>query len=458
MEFDFREQRAKRPCLHGHLATAARAGISVVNGDSSLKLQQFVDWKVYNVTPIKNKFGYRVVLIYADGTKIPQQKSGFATKKAANTDRDKTLGELYSGTYVVYTSVKVKDFMLFWIEKEMRPRITSGSYETYSNIVNNHVIPAMGNIRMTEIKRSHIQSLYYEEAAASASIARLVKTVMNTSMQYAVNKKIISINPTIDVALPKQVEKKAYHTRNIDTQKTLNMEQVLTLIEESRETPIHMQVLFAVLLGLRRCEINGVKYSDIDYINRTLKVQRQLGKKPNTTAEEFPAKTFTKQEIGLKTPSSYRTIPIPDYVFEAILEERKVYEKNRRRRSDTFQDLDYICCSTYGRPRSKDFHWRHYKKLLEDNGLPDIRWHDLRSTFCTILLKNNFNPKAVSQLMGHAKEIITIDVYGDTAEIIEDCLDDLQPFIDEVIPKEESESGTDFSEDNYIEQISEFLA
>ena len=422
-----------------------------------LKLQQFVDWKVYNVTPIKNKFGYRVVLIYADGTKMPQQKSGFSTKKAANADRDKTLGELYSGTYVVYSNVKVKDFMLFWLEKEMRPRITSGSYETYSNIVNNHVIPAMGNIKMTEIKRSHIQSLYNEEAAASVSIARLVKTVMNTSMQYAVNKKIISINPTIDVALPKQVEKKAYHTRNIDTQKTLNMEQVLTLIEASKDTPIHIQVLFAVLLGLRRCEINGVKYSDIDYINRTLKVQRQLGKKPNTTAGDFPAKTFTKQEIGLKTPSSYRTIPIPDYVFEAILEERKAYEKNRRRRSGTFQDLDYICCSAYGRPRSKDFHWKHYKKLLEDNGLPDIRWHDLRSTFCTILLKNNFNPKAVSQLMGHAKEIITIDVYGDTAEIIEDCLDDLQPFIDEVIPKEESESGTDFSEDDYIDNISEFL-
>lgn len=248
-----------------------------------LKLQQFVDWKVYNVTPIKNKFGYRVVLIYADGTKIPQQKSGFATKKAANTDRDKTLGELYSGTYVVYTSVKVKDFMLFWLEKEMRPRITSGSYETYSNIVNNHVIPAMGNIRMTEIKRIHIQSLYYEEAAASTSIASLV-------------------------TLPKQVEKKAYHTRNIDAQKTLNMERVLTLIEASKDTPIHMQVLFAVLLGLRRCEINGVKYSDIDYINRTLKVQRQLGKKPNTTAGDFPAKTFTKQEIRLKTSSSYRII------------------------------------------------------------------------------------------------------------------------------------------------------
>ena len=89
---------------------------------------------------------------------------------------------------------------------------------------------------------------------------------------------------------PKQVEKKAYHTRNIDTQKTMNMGQVLTLIEASRETP-----------------------------------------------------------------SSYPIIPIPDY----------------------------ICCSTYGRPRTKDFHWRHYKKLLEDNGLPRrspaIYW--LPSTF-----------------------------------------------------------------------------
>lgn len=60
--------------------------------------------------------------------------------------------------------------------------------------------------------------------------------------------------------------------------------------------------------------------------------------------------------------------------------------------------------------------------------------------------------------MGHAKEIITIDVYGDTAEIIEDCLDELQPFIDDAIPREENENGTDFSEDNYIEQIGKFFA
>lgn len=133
-------------------------------------------------------------------------------------------------------------------------------------------------------------------------------------------------------------------------------------------------------MGLRRSEIIGVKYSDIDYINRTLHVERQLGKVPMSKKEDYKPKTYTKQEIDVKTESSNRMIPIPD-----------------------------------------------------------IRWHDLRDTYCTILLKNDFNPKAVSKLMGHAKEIITIDVYGDKQEIIEDCLEALEPFINEVLPEEDEE-------------------
>lgn len=79
----------------------------------------------------------------------------------------------------------------------------------------------------------------------------------------------------------------------------------------------------------------------------------------NTKKEDFAPKTFTKQEIGLKTESSYRVLSIPDYVFEAILQEREKYERNKRRRGDAFQDMGYICCSTYGRPRSKSYHWKY---------------------------------------------------------------------------------------------------
>ena len=71
---------------------------------------------------------------------------------------------------------------------------------------------------------------------------------------------------------------------------------------------------------------------------------------------------------------------------------------------------------------------------MQDDNLPDIRWHDLRSTFCTLLLKNDFNPKAVSKLMGHSKEIITMDVYGDNKSIIVDGVPEIEEFMQEVLP------------------------
>ncbi|MCC8138742.1 MAG: site-specific integrase [Lachnospiraceae bacterium] len=423
-----------------------------------LNLQKFVDWEVKGVMQIRGKYGYRVILKYMDGTERTQQKAGFVSEKEANASRDRTLGDLYSGKYVVYENVRIKDFMEFWLEEDIKNRVgSSETYDTYRGMVYNHIIPYMGSRKISEINRGDVQKFYNKKAEYSVSVARLIKTVMNVSFRYAVDKRIIADNPTVGVNLPKKVAKKPYHTRYVDGQKTLTIEQVQILLEASRNTPIHMQVLFNVLMGLRRREINGVKYSDVDYINRTLTIQRQLGKVINTNKEDFAPKTYTKQEVRLKTQSSYRTLPIPDYVFEAILEERKVYEKNRSRRGSQFKDYGYICCSNYGRPRSKDFHWKHYKKLLQDNNLPDIRWHDLRSTFCTILLKNDFNPKAVSKLMGHAKELITMDVYGDKRGIIADCVDELQPFIDEVLPGEDDDEELKTENIDVVIQAEDYL-
>lgn len=403
-----------------------------------LKLKNYVDWRVSQVMPVRSDFGYRVFLKYQDGSEKPQQKSGFKTEKEANKAREKTIAELYNGTYVVYSKVIVDDFMIFWLETDLKKR--TDSHETYYNYcgaVKNHIIPILGKKKMLDVTRGDIQKLFNAKADYSRSVAEQVKTIMNVSFRYAVTVKVLSVSPVEGIGLPKaekSQQKSGFRTRNIDTQKTLTMEQIWILLEKSKDTPIHMQVLFNVLMGLRRSEMNGVKYSDIDYINRTLKVERQLGRVHSAEKEYFAPKTLTKQEIGLKTKSSYREIPIPDYVFEAILQERQVYEKNRNRRKKEFQDLDYICCSTYGRPRSKGFHWKYYKQLLAENGLPDIRWHDLRSTYCTLLLKEAFNPKAVSRLMGHAKELITMDVYGDNRGIIADGVPEIELYMKEVLP------------------------
>lgn len=423
-----------------------------------LKLQHYTDWHVKPVMKIKGGYGYRVILKYQDGPEKIQQKSGFHTMREAETARKETIGELYSGTYRVYANVSVSDFMDFWLENDIKTRVKSHeTYYNFSGTVKNHINPALGNRKMDAVTVGDIQTLYNDMMEYSVSAAKMVKTVINISMRYAVEMKVIATNPATGVNLPKKVKSAPYHIRNIDTQKTLTMEQINVLLEKSKDTPIHMQVLLNVLMGLRRSEIIAVKYSDVDYVNRTLRVERQLGIVLNSAKEDFAPKTYTKQEIGPKTRSSTRELPIPDYVFEAILQEREKYEKNRSRRSTTFQDLDYICCSSYGRPRSKNYHWKHYKKILQDNNLPDIRWHDLRSTFCTLLLRNDFNPKAVSKLMGHSKEIITMDVYGDNMGIIADGVPEIEEFMQEVLPDAQVVCVNDQTDilldmDRYLEQ------
>ena len=407
-----------------------------------LKRQNYVDWEVRPVFKLldRNNYAYRVVLKFQDGTQQIQQKSGFRTKKEAEDARKRVMGELSNGTYVMNNNVKLKEFLEYWLENEVRQSAGSANtYSSYMQIVKNHIIPYLGRKRLTELNRGDVQKLYKDRAGYSIHIVRQVKTVLNVSLRFAVEHKLISLNPAEGINLPKNIEARPYHIRKVDIQKTLTMEQIHTLLEASKGTSIHMQVLFNVLMGLRRQEINGLKYSDVDYINRTLSVERQLGKELNRNSDEGENKPLTKKELPLKSSSSKRVLPIPDYVFEAILEERKRYERNRSRRKSQFLDADYICCSNYGKPRSKDFHWKYYKKLLRDAELPDIRWHDLRSTYCTLLLKSDFSPKAVSKLMGHAKELITVDVYGDNQNIIPEEIPELLSYMDDVMPKKKDE-------------------
>ena len=125
------------------------------------KLQNYIDYEVKPVIKIKNSYGYRVILKYADGTERVRQKSGFVSVKEATQDRDSTVGKLFGGTYCVYENIKVSEFMEFWLENDIKTRVRS--YETYYNfkgIVKNHINPYLGNKKIDLVSKSDIQSLY----------------------------------------------------------------------------------------------------------------------------------------------------------------------------------------------------------------------------------------------------------------------------------------------------------
>ena len=412
-----------------------------------LKPIRYYDYKVYNVTQIKNKYGFRVVLTLEDNNKKTIQHSGFLKKEDAEKEKYKIIAQLENNTYIIYTDVTVQTYMEYWFEFIIKNRLNSaGSIDTYRNCIFNHIIHNIGNLKLIDLKKGHIKKMYQQLYDYSPSVTKLVQTVINTALKDATVQKFIPNNVANGIKIPykdKKIENKKddsykkYHTLIIDEKKTYKIEEIITLIKASRKSPIYLHILFAALMGLRKSEINGIKYSDIDYIHRKLYVQRQLGKKKGLKKEDVATKTFTKQEVQLKSKSSYRILDIPDLVFEAILEERKKYETRKNRRindkTNTFQDLGFVCCSTYGRARSRGYIFQHFKKLKDDNHLPDLPFHKLRTTYTTILAKNDFSMKAISNLLGHSSTMITFEKYTDKNEIIQDCLEYMEPLIESVI-------------------------
>ena len=323
-----------------------------------LGLEEYISFEVKNVKKIKGHFGFIVILKYNDGLTKTQQHAGFLTKEEANREREITIGHLHERKYLVYGTVLFKDYIGHWLDDIIRNRV--GSYNTYYNynsVVCNHIIPVLGNKMMKMINTADIVRLYRKAGEYSKSVAEQVRTIIKTCLEYAVKEKAVAVNVALGVRMPKSLNTGNYHSRTIESKNTLTLEQVKKLIEGSKGSKIHLMILFNVVMGLRCSEIIGIKYSDIDFVEQKLTVRRQLGRDIKKKDSELDAKTYTKQEIATKTPSSMRTIDIPDIVYDAILEQRKWYEASKSRRSKYFLDLDYVCCSSYGRPRSKNFHF-----------------------------------------------------------------------------------------------------
>lgn len=158
--------------------------------------KKYVEYKVYSVTTIKKGYGFCVLLTFAD----------------ESTD----------------------------------------TYTTYKSSIKNYIVPQLGKMYMSTLNQGYIRKLYNAVAEKYESVAKNVRTIMRTSLEYAFNKNVLATNPAKGINLPKKIKKTEYRVLKIDEKKTLTLPQVLRLIEVSKETPIHMQILFAVLMGFRR--------------------------------------------------------------------------------------------------------------------------------------------------------------------------------------------------------------
>ena len=280
-----------------------------------------------------------------------------------------------------------------WMENYARLQVRASSYKTYQGFIDNHIRPAFGDMSMEKLTAMDLQRLYkhlLENGRVECAEARnkprglSVKTVRNinqmisSALNCAVEQRLIPANPTKGCVLPKLERKEM---------KILPLESLGAFFEEARRSGVFELYYIDLATGLRRGELLGLKWSDIDLDKGIIHVRRQILRQ-NGKVIEAP----------LKTKNSYRSIAIG---ADAIKVLKGMEQKD-----------EYVFPSPYGGPMSPDSVLHTLQRVLKRAGLERIRFHDLRHTFSVLALQNGVDVKTLSAMLGHYSAGFTLDTYA----------------------------------------------
>ena len=294
-----------------------------------------------------------------------------------------------SGKYTVGT------WMDEWFENVAKIKVRPSSHQTYRGYIDNHIKPSIGNIPLEKLTTMDLQKLYRtlltkgrverieaenQPSGLSAKTVRNINQVISSALDLAVAQKIIPINPTDACELPKVEHREM---------QTIPEEQLQAFLTEAKATGVYEMYYIELATGLRRGELLGLKWQDIDWKNGIIKVRRQIARVDGQIVE-----------APLKTKNSYRTVTISPQAIEVLKQQRaKTHDQ-------------YVFPSPNGGPISPDSVNNMLKRVLARAGIPKVRFHDLRHTFATIALQNGVDIKTVSGMLGHFSAGFTLDTYA----------------------------------------------
>ena len=362
---------------------------------------------------IKNKI-YQAVLSYKQNnkwktkwvsTKISAVKGN---KKLANAKLEEIktkFQEEINSDCIDDDKIQFLDYMKKWL-KMIKPNVEETTYNGYEGIINGRMTDYFKDkdITLQNIKPKHIQEFYQYllENGLSGNTVKHYHANIRKALQSAMKTDIILSNPADKVDLPKIQEY---------SPKFYTSDEVKILLNAVIGTKLEIPVMIDCFYGFRRSEVVGLKWSAVDFENNTITI--------NHTITQSKGKLIIRDKT--KTKSSKRTLPLEPIVKSFLLELKEKQEKNKALCGDSYnQDyLEYICVDDCGNIIRPDYVTETFLKLLKKKKLKIIRFHDLRHTCASILLKNGANMKEIQAWLGHSNYNTTANLYAhlDTSSV-----------------------------------------
>lgn len=353
-----------------------------------------------------NKWEFYYYIRDENGKRIQKRKGGFETKEEAAKELEICKAKVKLGMTISVARITVADFLEQWFSQHKRT-LEPNSINGYYIDINHHIIPAIGNLKLANLKPSAIEEFYYdlmEEKNLSAKTVRYVHNVLKVALNTAVDDKLIAENPCIKVKLPKSKPYKAT---------LLSVEQIQKLFEYLKNNRYEVEIKLACLHGLRRGEVLGLKFSDIDFEKHTMTINRQVTI-IRTYDEQKEKETSYYGLKSLKTEKSNRVLEMSEET-ERLIRLKKIWcDGQKKRLEDMYENNDLICCNEDGTILSPQTLYHAFKRILKACDLPDMRFHDLRHSYATLCVDLNIPIKVISQALGHSSTAVTAEVYADS--------------------------------------------
>lgn len=346
----------------------------------------------------RTKGSWSISIYLGKDKKTNKKKYKWYTIKGDKKDAEKflteKLRELDTGTFIDSKDINVRQYLDFWYEQHCLNNLSPTTYESYRRNLDNYILEELGHIRLEDLKPMHLQFFYTKCSKKGLSnktilyFHRIIHCALNQAMKW----QFIIRNVADCVDTPKPEKYKPL---------VLNNKEITELIKAISNTDIYIPVVIGIYTGMRRGEILGLTWKNIDLEQGILKVVQALYPTANGLIFSNP-----------KTENSIRKISMPLTLINILKDYKVKQETIKNRLGNNYNDLDLVCALTNGNPIHPTTLNHKFRDLLKENNLPLIRFHDLRHTHASLLLKEHVEPKVISERLGHSNIKITLDIYS----------------------------------------------
>ena len=357
---------------------------------------------------IRKKGKSYYIRYYQDGKQI--ERIGGKTKKEAQSKLNEILYKLENG-YTISSDMFISDYLDMWLDDYIKDIRSENTYVKYKNICDKYIIPALGDIKLSALKVIHIEKLirHFRKEGLNPTSTQNYYGIIRAALNKAVKLQLLNDNPCKFIDTPKRGKFKA---------NTLTVQEFY-LIYDKLNAELYEDYIFKLALdialetGLRRGEMCGLTWDDIDFNNKCIHINQALIRVDNT---------YTIS--SLKTDSSYRSLPVSDALLVKLENHKKRQKINRVKYGqfylkNIFNKKEYDLVFTWENGKfiiPSNFLQRLKRMLKHCNINKNIRWHDLRHTNATLLLEGGASMKTVQERLGHSLMQTTSDTYAHVTE------------------------------------------